>query len=383
MSTAPLSVPAVAPPIPGAQDRPWYIVGRWQEYEGEARANLLRLAAVAAFYAIELINYYGVDLGFIQLPKVSDLAFHKTVTAIAAAWVILGVGVHLWLRLHLLPSALKYVSTGLDVVLLTLLLMVADGPRSPLIVGYFLIPVLAGLRFQLRLVWFATVAAMLGYVWLLGWAVWIEDVRDVRVPRYHQLIFLTSLAMSGIIQGQVIRRVKSLAAEYARRLAMVDPPARGRVEPGRRELMSQADPRPKPDLTCCECGATNDPGASECWLCQRRDWRGPARFPTSPNTRAFGDVRLCVGHHRARSGHGGAWGRRDRSGLVIVLLIFVLPAWGGAEWIAYRRRRRGLPTSATRKVAWILVLTILIPILLGVALFIAVWVICMSGGPIN
>jgi hypothetical protein len=64
MSTVPASVPADALPIPGAQDRPWYIVGRWQEYQGEARANLLRLAAVAAFYVIELINYYGVDLGF-------------------------------------------------------------------------------------------------------------------------------------------------------------------------------------------------------------------------------------------------------------------------------------------------------------------------------
>ena len=234
MSTVPASVamPAGGSPIPGAQDRPWYIVGRWQEYQGEARANLLRLAAVAAFYAIELINYYGVDLGFIQLPKVSDLPFHKTVTAIVAAWVILGVGVHVWLRLHLLPEALKYVSTGLDVVLLTLLLMVADGPRSPLIVAYFLIPVLAGLRFQLRLVWFATVAAMLGYIGLLGWAVWIADVREVHVPRYHQLIFLTALAMSGIIQGQVIRRVKSLAAEYARRLAMVDTPAQTESNPG-------------------------------------------------------------------------------------------------------------------------------------------------------
>ena len=24
--------------------------------------------------------------------------------------------------------------------------------------------------------------------------------------------------------------------------------------------------------TCLHCGATNDSGASECWLCQRRDW---------------------------------------------------------------------------------------------------------------
>jgi hypothetical protein len=59
---------------------------------------------------------------------------------------------------------------------------------------------------------------MLGYAWLLGWAMWIEDVRNVRVPRYHELILLTALALSGIILGQVIRRVKSIAAEYARRL---------------------------------------------------------------------------------------------------------------------------------------------------------------------
>jgi hypothetical protein len=231
MSTVPASVPAGASPIPGAQDRPWYIVGRWQEYQGEARANLLRLVATIAFYAIELINYYGVDLGFIQLPKVSDLAFHQTVTAVAVAWVMLGLGVHLCLRLHILPEALKFVSTGLDVILLTLLLMVADGPRSPLVVGYFLIPALATLRFQLRLVWFATIAAMLGYVWLLGWAVWIESVRNVRVPRYHELIFLTALGLTGIIQGQVIRRVKALAAEYVRRLSSAGEPAQPESSP--------------------------------------------------------------------------------------------------------------------------------------------------------
>lgn len=231
MKTIPAFLPSDASLVPGTEDRPWYIVGRWQEYQGEARANLLRLGAVAAFYAIELINYYGVDLGFIQLPKVSDLAFHKTVTAVAAAWVMLGLGVHLWLRLHFVPSALKYISTVLDVVLLTLLLMISNGPCSPLIAGYFLIPALACLRFQLRLVWFATIAAMLGYVWLLGWAVWIENTRNTRVPRYHELIFLTALAMTGIIQGQVIRRVKTMAAEYARRLTEAESPAQFEAGP--------------------------------------------------------------------------------------------------------------------------------------------------------
>jgi hypothetical protein len=225
MSTIPASSTMAVPLVPGADDRAWYIVGRWEEYEGEARANLLRLAAVAAFYAIELINYYGVDLGVIRFPKVRDPAFHRTVTAIAAAWVLLGLGVHLWLRMRFMPAALKYVATGLDAVLMTVLLMVADGPRSPLVVGFFLIPAMATLRFRLRLVWFATIAAVLGYVWLLGWASWIREVRDIRVPRYHELIFLTALAMSGIIQGQVLRRVKSMAAEYARRQSAAGPPA--------------------------------------------------------------------------------------------------------------------------------------------------------------
>ena len=34
-----------------------------------------------------------------------------------------------------------------------------------------------------------------------------------------------------------------------------------------------SDQKPKPEPTCWDCGAPNDPGSSECWLCQRRDWR--------------------------------------------------------------------------------------------------------------
>ncbi len=44
-----------------ATERQWYIVGRWQEFEGEERANLLRVVGIAAFYIIELINYYGLS----------------------------------------------------------------------------------------------------------------------------------------------------------------------------------------------------------------------------------------------------------------------------------------------------------------------------------
>lgn len=37
---------------------------------------------------------------------------------------------------------------------------------------------------------------------------------------------------------------------------------------------SRSKPKPKSDLKCRHCRAPNDLDATECWLCQRRDWRG-------------------------------------------------------------------------------------------------------------
>jgi hypothetical protein len=201
----------------GDADRQWFIVGRWQEYEGEARANVLRIIGIAAFYLVELVNYHGLRLGFIEMPKVVDQSFHQAVTALAVAWTMVALGVLFCLRQRVFPALLKFISTGCDIVLLTGILIVADGPRSPLVVGYFLVITLSTLRFNLPLIRFAAVGSMAGYLFLLGYAKWFA-VRDVRVPRYHQIIFLLGLALTGIVLGQVIRRVRGLANEYAARI---------------------------------------------------------------------------------------------------------------------------------------------------------------------
>src|SRR5204862_2200923 len=87
-------------------DLSWHIVGRWQEYEGEARANLLRVIGIAAFYAIELVNYHGLSLGFLELPRQADVTpqFHRAVTALCVAWVALALGVHLCLTRQVFPA---------------------------------------------------------------------------------------------------------------------------------------------------------------------------------------------------------------------------------------------------------------------------------------
>ncbi len=196
-------------------DRQWFIVGRWQEYEGEGRANLLRIAGIGAFYAIELANYWS---GAVTRP------FHQAVTALALAWAMVALGVLFCLGQHIFPASLKFLSTATDIVLLTAILVLADGPKSPLVVAYFLLIVLATLRFSLWLTWFATIGSMSGYLFLLGYAKWFTQ-RDLHVTRYHQAIFLLALALAGIVLGQVIRRVRKMAIEYAARVAARSGPA--------------------------------------------------------------------------------------------------------------------------------------------------------------
>src|SRR5262245_46607342 len=199
-------------------DRQWFIVGRWQEYEGESRANLLRISAVGVFYVVELLRFYVFEKAAAE-----QLPFHRQATLIAVAWTMIALAIWMCLRMRIFPAALKYVSTTCDILLLTSLAALnAPGPFSPLVLGYFLIIALAALRFSLGLVWFATVASMLGY-WLLVGLVdkkWFDS--DHAVPPTRQLVTLVSLGLTGIVIGQVIRRVKAMASDYAQRLAAAE-----------------------------------------------------------------------------------------------------------------------------------------------------------------
>lgn len=204
-----------------ARDRQWFIVSRWQEYEGEARANLLRTIGIGAFYSIELLNH-GVHIGALQLPQVVDDRFHQAVTALAVAWTMVSLATLVCLRRHFFPPAAKFITTACDLVLLTAVLTIADGPRSPLVVGYFLIIALAALRLSLKLVWLATTGSLAGYLFLLGYVKFFagaERAAAMSVPRYSQLIMLLALALSGVVLGQVIRRVRAMAEDFARRVA--------------------------------------------------------------------------------------------------------------------------------------------------------------------
>ena len=203
--------------------RQWYIVGRWQEYEGEWRANLVRTISIGAFYAVELLGYYGVDLAWLHIEPEFTRQFHLAISALAAAWIIVAFGTFYCLRMGIFPAALKYITTACDLVLLTAMIAAASGPRSPLVMGYFVILAVTALRLHLRLIWCATLGSTVAYLFLLGLARWHDTWfglphRELGVPRYTQLITWLALAMTGITLGQVIRRVKTMCEDYARRV---------------------------------------------------------------------------------------------------------------------------------------------------------------------
>lgn len=195
----------------GSRARHWFIVGRWQEYAGESRANLLRIIAIGSFYTVQLITF--------EVYKVGEEEFHRSVTALAVAWTMAALSVHLCLKRNVFPAALKFLSTAVDIVLLTGVLIIASGARSPMVVGYFLIISLAALRFKLRLIWCATLGSMAGYLFVLGFDKWYHNMPEERsVSRHEQLIMLLAIGLTGIVLGQIIRRVKYLAEHYVRRL---------------------------------------------------------------------------------------------------------------------------------------------------------------------
>jgi hypothetical protein len=202
-------------------ERQWFIVGRWQEYEGEGRANLLRIVAIGAFYAVQLAYFYQL-----AEPTAQQVQFHRSATALAVAWSLASLAVLLCLRRRVFPAVLKFLSVGADIVMLTALASLGSGPHSPLVFVYFLVIVLAGVRFSLLLVWFATLGSIAGYLTLVGLADkdgWFNATHVVEP--IEQLVMLLSLALTGIMLGQVIRRVRGLANEYARRIGAAAKPS--------------------------------------------------------------------------------------------------------------------------------------------------------------
>lgn len=206
------SSPAAAPP----HDRGWEDARRLEAWAGELRVNLIRLTGIVLFYGRHLVEYL---LAAPDAPVRG--AYHLRVTWIAAAWAVAVLLVRFQLGRRVVPAWLKYATTAWDLFLVTVLCMIAGGPRSPLVVLLFLVIAMSPLRLSLRLVYATTIGAGLAYLALLAFYAWVQigyekyyATPELRIPRDEQAIYLLALLVAGLLAGQAVRQARRIAGGY-------------------------------------------------------------------------------------------------------------------------------------------------------------------------
>jgi hypothetical protein len=163
--------------------------------------------------------------------------------------------------------------------------------------------------------------------------------------------------------------------------------------------MSETKPSPEP--TCWDCGAANDPGASECWLCHRRDWRaaGASVSAKSDVSRGESHPRLTiaiviVAGASAILGLGmlmDIWERSDLWGLALLIPTLAIPV-GLSFWARARKRppsghsmtNRELAAAGATIASGVILMVWLVPAVGSIHIAILIfWVLAIPAGLIT
>ncbi len=196
----------------------WADVRRVEAWAGEVRVNLVRVAALVAFYGHHLLNAYVLS----DDPALRE-RYGAAVTAVVVAWAAGAFALYVCLSRRWVPPWLKYAATCSDLCLITALLIAGgEGPRTSLVLLYFVVVAASPLRLSLPVVTATTLGAMaaaavtLGhYVFLqIGAAAYYAADSPYRIPRAHEVIFLLALGACGLLAGQSVRQARRLVAGY-------------------------------------------------------------------------------------------------------------------------------------------------------------------------
>ena len=195
---------------------------QWRMIDAEQRVNLIRTAAITGFYLIHLWYVSAPRLGIVAQSFFGVAADHSVspathigVSIVCLAWLLQAFAVHFLVAQRSVSDRLSLIVTLGDLFWLTALLSLSTGPAGPMVGGYFLIIILTGLRFNLRLVRIATVGTVIAYVVLLGITRWpvglLAEIGLQPVPRYHQLMMIVAFVFAGVGIGQIVRHGYVLA----------------------------------------------------------------------------------------------------------------------------------------------------------------------------
>jgi serine/threonine-protein kinase len=192
--------------------RPPNLIERLTHWTRREPALASRLGALSVFYIVEVGNYHygGVDT-----------SFHVRVTILTAAWALIAIICQQFVGHQRLALPARFVWGTLDsLMLLIVLLFVADGAASALVVGYPLLIAGSGLWFHVRFVSFMTAMSLLSYgILVLDFyyrRTSLQDHFDKSFARH--IIFAVSLIVLGAVVSSLVRRLRMLSNFYGRQL---------------------------------------------------------------------------------------------------------------------------------------------------------------------
>jgi serine/threonine-protein kinase len=192
-------------PIEAAHAGPWQQLRRWARREP---ALVTRLGTMSLCGAIIQVNHFVIEQ--------QDIASQNRAIADVVAWALASlVFQQILVRgKHWGADVARYAWAGTDVVFFTLLVSIYDGLTTSLVAGYFLLVVASGLWFRERLVWFTSGMAVTAYGVLVLRTGLVES--SLTSP-YRHVVFVAALAVSGVITGYQVKRVRALSRYYENR----------------------------------------------------------------------------------------------------------------------------------------------------------------------
>jgi serine/threonine-protein kinase len=185
--------------VEAMQVGPWQLVRRWARREPALVTRLGTLGLCGAIIQVHHSMIERLD------PERYRLSF-----GIVAIWALLSVIWQSLLYRNRWADSARFAWAITDVVAFTLLVQVNDGLSTALVAGYFLLVAASGLWFREHVVWITTGLSVLGYGALVlraGFEVNFDSP-------YRHFVFAAALAVSGLITGYQVRRVRALSQYY-------------------------------------------------------------------------------------------------------------------------------------------------------------------------
>ncbi len=184
----------------------WQRVVRWTRREP---ALAIRLLVIPVMYGLR---------------RVIEGGFDPLTASVVAAWLLVSFICQRCIHRPQWAMTARFIWAAADSIFFTLLLLLLEGIRSPLVAAMPLLILGAGLWFHRRLVWFVMFLTMANYLllWLASWQGWVGHPMPA-APGWdtlqRHLVFLLALGVTGILVAYHVARVRYLTHyfEAARR----------------------------------------------------------------------------------------------------------------------------------------------------------------------